>query len=261
MSVDSSGKCSHWANLLPECPSSYHCQFFSTDRARADLAAYVIKVQHIIITLMTESNTSFILVLPSLPTVYATSEETRLGVVSALAEQHQRMAQAKPLRSSRLLAAFAQLKIARSRRTVSDSTAVSESHSTPESSICEENDLEESKSANTYYGVDDGTFRCRGCGFSGSSQKASDLLIRTCKGNLAGYWFVIKQRELFKCHFNDTKSGRQAEAALYCPICYDGSPKSESVVRYTILQLVAHIKDTHTYDDLETRDLVDEITR
>jgi hypothetical protein len=101
-------------------------------------------LQHAIITLMNESNSSITLVLPSLPTMYATSEDTRIGVVSTLAEQYQRMAQAKPLRSSRLLAAFTQIRMARPRRTISDSSAVSESYSTREPSICEEDSLKES---------------------------------------------------------------------------------------------------------------------
>jgi hypothetical protein len=215
----------------------------------------VITLQHAIITLMNESNSSITLVLPSLPTMYATSEDTRIGVVSTLAEQYQRMAQAKPLRSSRLLAAFTQIRMARPRRTISDSTAVSKSYSTPEPSICEKNWLQDCRSLDS----DSGDFECRGCGFSGTFQSSYETLIRrynTSEPDRIYYGVRIKQPELFKSHFNDTKSGRPAERALYCPICYDGSPKSESVVRYTISQLIAHIKDTHTYDELAQRGLV-----
>lgn len=67
---------------------------------------------------------------------------------------------------------------------------------------------------------------------------------------------LIDQRVLFKSHFNVTKSESPAERSLYCPICYDGSRESERVVRYTSLQIIAHIKDTHTYYELDERYLI-----
>lgn len=57
----------------------------------------MIKLQHTIIVLMAESHSSAALILPSLPSILSTSENTRVGAVSALAEQYQRMAQASSL--------------------------------------------------------------------------------------------------------------------------------------------------------------------
>jgi hypothetical protein len=194
--------------------------------------------------------------------MYATSENARIGVVSTLAGQYQRMAQAKPLRNSRMLAAVTQIRMARPRRTNSDSTAVSKSYSTPEPSICEENRLQDCTSPESYYRGENGNFECRGCGFSGTFQSRFDTLINTDNKSVPEtyhYDVLIKQIELFKSHLIDTRSGRPAEPALYCPICYDSSPKSESVVRsggYTIPQLIAHVKDAHTYDQLEHRGLI-----
>jgi hypothetical protein len=194
-----------------------------------------------------------------LPTMYATSEDTRIGVVSTLAEQYQRMAQAKPLRSSRLLAAFTQIRMPRPRRTISDSTAVSKSYSTSQPFICEENWLQDCDSPDSYHGGESGDFECRGCGFSGSFQSRSDTLIHGY--NRYGpyscpYGVRIQQMELFKSHFKIPSPEVPQERALYCPICDDGSPKSASVVRYTIPQLIAHVKDTHTYFELAQRELV-----
>jgi hypothetical protein len=68
-----------------------------TGRARAELSQYVIKLQHTIITMMTESNVSGTITMPSLPIMLSTSEDTRAGVVVALGEQYQKMSQAVPL--------------------------------------------------------------------------------------------------------------------------------------------------------------------
>lgn len=72
-------------------------------RARAEQAGYVIKLQHTIITLTMDSSTDSIITLPSLPTILASSEENRVGVVGAIGEQYQRMLQAQPLISSLFL--------------------------------------------------------------------------------------------------------------------------------------------------------------
>jgi len=228
-----------------------------TEQARAELDEYFTTLQLAIITLMDESNSSNTLVLPSLPTIYATFENTRIGVVSTLAEQYQRMAQAKPL-----LASYTQRRMAKLRHTISFCSAVSRIFSNPEPSICEENWLQDCGSPYSYYGIENGSFECRGCGFSGSFQSKSDTLINrynTSEPEPCYYGVRIEQFELFKSHLIDIKSGRPAERALYCPICYDSSPKSESVVRsggYTGSQLIAHMKDTHTYDQLEHRGLI-----
>lgn len=112
--------------------------------------------------------------------MYATSEDTRIGVLSTLAEQYQRMAQAKPLRSSSLLPNFTQIRVARPRRTISDSSAVSESYSTPEPSICKANSLQSIYNFEHWsqygYGASR-SFRCRGCHFSGIFHENSDALI------------------------------------------------------------------------------------
>ncbi|PMD22795.1 hypothetical protein NA56DRAFT_75020 [Hyaloscypha hepaticicola] len=229
------------------------------DRARAEIAEYVVTLQHAIITLMSESNSSIMLVLPSLPTMYSTSENTRIGVGSTLAEQYQRMVQAMPLGSSSLLPNFTQVRMARPRRTISDSSAVSESCSTPEPSICKANSLQSIYNFehwNQYgYGASR-PFRCRGCRFSGIFHENSNALIIKQRKDRLAYWVPIDQRALFKSHFNVTKSESPAERSLYCPICYDGSRESERVVRYTSPQIIAHIKDTHTYDELDERDLI-----
>ncbi|KAH7348860.1 hypothetical protein BKA65DRAFT_477243 [Rhexocercosporidium sp. MPI-PUGE-AT-0058] len=69
-------------------------------QARAELSQYVIRLQHIIITLMTESGTEGVVVLPGLPGMLSDSEGTRTGAVRTMAEQYQRMMQARPLYSS-----------------------------------------------------------------------------------------------------------------------------------------------------------------
>jgi hypothetical protein len=60
----------------------------------------VIQLQHTIIMLITESNSAASLILPSLPTIFSTSEDIRRGVVSTLQAQYQRMAQARLLLAS-----------------------------------------------------------------------------------------------------------------------------------------------------------------
>jgi hypothetical protein len=67
------------------------------DRGRSELSEYIIKLQHTIIILITESNTSTGIVIPSLPNVLATSDETRWGVITALGQQYQRMAQSQQI--------------------------------------------------------------------------------------------------------------------------------------------------------------------
>lgn len=67
------------------------------DRARVEPAGYVIKLQHTIITLMTESGSYSAIVIPSLPSILSTLEDTRTGVVTMLSEQYQRMTQARSL--------------------------------------------------------------------------------------------------------------------------------------------------------------------
>lgn len=48
--------------------------------------------------MLTESSSSVALVIPNLPILLSTSEDTRTGVVVALSQQYQRLLQAKPLR-------------------------------------------------------------------------------------------------------------------------------------------------------------------
>lgn len=71
-----------------------------TATARSELNTYVIKLQHMLITLLSESNSTAHVVLPTVPSLISTSEELRVGVVTILAEQYQRMIQAAPIRRS-----------------------------------------------------------------------------------------------------------------------------------------------------------------
>lgn len=64
------------------------------DIGRAEIATYVIKLQHLIITMMGESSSALSIIMPSLPSMLSTSNETRVGVVNVLAQQYQRMMQA-----------------------------------------------------------------------------------------------------------------------------------------------------------------------
>jgi hypothetical protein len=59
---------------------------FVTERGRAELSSYVIKLQHGMISLLIGENPAAI-ILPNLPAIYSISEETRIGVITALREQ------------------------------------------------------------------------------------------------------------------------------------------------------------------------------
>ena len=65
---------------------------FVAERGRAELSSYVIKLQHGMISLLIGENPAAI-ILPNLPAIYSTSEETRIGVITALREQFQRMSE------------------------------------------------------------------------------------------------------------------------------------------------------------------------
>ncbi|PMD40909.1 hypothetical protein L207DRAFT_583082 [Hyaloscypha variabilis F] len=236
----------HFAKLGPEFA-------VGDDRGRAELAGYVIKLQHTIITLITESNGSNALVLPSLPKIYSTSEDTRKGVVSALAQQYQRMVQARPLMGTRTLSG------AYLSRVLSDSwqsiTSGSSSSSLPLFRICTEFDL----SYHTIYR--ERRWVCA-CGFVadcwGHEAGWAGLLWVTPFGERSDCKVAIEHQSLCQYHFrpNDRNPRRRAEHLVYCLLCYDPSLGEADVERYTREQMQAHLEDKHTLSELRDKNLV-----
>jgi hypothetical protein len=70
-----------------------------TDQGRAELNQYVVTLLHTIVTLMANSTSSHQIVLPKLPIMLSTSENTRTGVLSSMGSQYQRLLQTVPLSS------------------------------------------------------------------------------------------------------------------------------------------------------------------
>jgi len=63
------------------------------ETARDQLYPFIIKLQHAYIALLSGSSVSPSILLPNLPMLLSTSEETRSGVVNTLKDQYQRMLQ------------------------------------------------------------------------------------------------------------------------------------------------------------------------
>jgi hypothetical protein len=58
----------------------------------------VIKLHHALIPFLTGADPMTSILVPNLPFLYSTSEESRIGAVRALGEQYQRIMQSQPLR-------------------------------------------------------------------------------------------------------------------------------------------------------------------
>jgi hypothetical protein len=207
------------------------------------MAGYVIKLQHTIIALMTESNSPVSLVLPSLPAIYSTSEDTRKGVVSALAQQYQRMVQARPLGSSYLS------------RMLSGPWKTIASSSTPLFRICTELDL------NYLLKFREQRWVCS-CGFAadcwGHDAGWCGLLWVSPKGEDSNLKVAIEHQDLCQYHFvpNDPNPRRRFGHLLYCSICYNTSLAEGDVPRYTREQIRDHFEAEHSLSDLRSKNLV-----
>jgi hypothetical protein len=70
-----------------------------TDQGRAELNEYVVTLLHTIVTLMANSTSSHQIMLPKLPIMLSTSENTKTGVLSSMGSQYQRLLQTAPLSS------------------------------------------------------------------------------------------------------------------------------------------------------------------
>ncbi|KAF4625296.1 hypothetical protein G7Y89_g12873 [Cudoniella acicularis] len=225
------------------------------DRAKAELTGYVIKLQHTIITMMTESNSSFALVLPSLPTIYSTSEDTRMGVVSALAQQYQRIAQARPLSGSCLLTGPSQ---------ATTSAGTSTSSSDPVFRICRAgtNPRLEKKWGSWAWHCDCGYATApRGLGGSRPpephliSPKESDIHYPAIEEEYYKYHLISGRPVVDGVAYSNT--GREdLKHFLYCPICYDGSLRDDEVDRYTEGGMHQHLKDNHKFSELKSKNLL-----
>jgi hypothetical protein len=209
----------------------------------------VIKLQHTIITLMTESNSSNNPVLPSLPAIYSTSEDTRKGVVSAMAQQYQRMVQAKPLSGSYLTKI-----LSGSRQAITWGTS-SASSLPPLFRICTELDLNYNQKYRQQRWV------CC-CGFAadcwGHDAGWAGLLWVRPMGEGIDCKVAIEHQGLCQYHFrpNDRNPRRRSEHLLYCLLCYESSSGEEDVERYTREQMQSHFEDKHTLSELRGKNLV-----
>jgi hypothetical protein len=239
----------------------------------------VIKLQHTIITLMTESNSSASILLPSLPAIYATSEDTRVGFVSALAEQYQRMAQASPLAAcypfqNSATAAFPTPYItsvpiavpatttARSQRTNLNeiqegiSNTTSSSNSTGSSSkpwvICSDYEkMEREVEHHSYSNIDFQYWTCP-CGF----QSENAIQFPTYWVRTKDHFVAVYQKDIYSCHFIPSK-GDIPKNLLFCSICVgDQSCTEDDVGRYIFEELVAHLKE-HTPAEFKSKNMYD----
>ena len=192
--------------------------------------------------------------LPSLPKIYSTSEDTRKGVVSALAQQYQRMVQSRPLSGARTLSGSYLTKVL-SNSWQSITSGASSSSSLPLFRICTNFD------PSYHLNYRQQRFVCS-CGF------AAD-----CWGHDAGWagllWVkpreesydckvAIEHQSLCQYHFcpNDRNPRRRMEHLLYCLLCYDDSLREGDIERYTREQMQAHIEDKHTLSELRNKNLV-----
>lgn len=198
---------------------------------------------------MTESNASNGLVLPSLPAIYSTSEDTRKGVVSALGQQYQRMVQARPLSGSYLS------RILSGPWQTITSGAASSSSSLPLFRICTDLDL------NYHTTYRERRWVCS-CGFAadcwGHDGGWAGLLWVRPLGEDMKCRAAIEHQSLCQYHFrpNDRNPRRRSEHLLYCLLCYDAAENEADVERHTREQIQAHIEDTHTLSELRGKNLV-----
>lgn len=219
------------------------------------MAGYVIKLQHTIITLMTESSSASVLVLPSLPAIYSTSEDTRKGVVSALAQQYQRMVQARPLTGTRTLSGSYLTRMLSGPWQTITSGAGSSSSSLPLFRICTELDL-------NYHAIYRQQRWVCDCGFAadcwGHDAGWAGLLWVRPRGEIIDCKVAIEHQSLCQYHFrpNDRNPRRRMEHLLYCLLCYDSTLGEADVERYTREQIQAHFEDKHTLSELRSKNLV-----
>jgi hypothetical protein len=179
--------------------------------------------------------------LPSLPAIYSTSEDTRTGVVSALAQQYQCMAQGKPITSSRLLSAFSQIRKLKAPKSITQPPQFMRCWNNSVWMMCTRNGWIEG-------------CRCSGCGYSESFRRVEGVKITPRGENDIEKEVHVDQEELLRYHFKPNDVGSGLEHCLYPPIWYKDDGKS---AEFTHSEILTHVQDLHTLAEIVDKGLVD----
>jgi len=213
---------------------------------------------------MTESNSSASILLLSLPNIYATSEETRVGVVSALTaiSAHVISFAFGPFYSfpnsaisSRPLPPIVSVPV----------VVQNDKLPRPSSSPLGNSDITKS-SASTSFSLTGSICRrpLRIGRDQNRSQKSCDYWYCSCgfrsdafysnqQTNLSlvtkdGHSICVDLKGICKYHFK-RRWGADYQDVLYCPVCYKNICSDQRIVRYTPMEIRTHL-EKHTRDEL-----------
>jgi len=191
--------------------------------------------------MMSESTSSTNLLLPSLPTIYSTSEDTRVGVVSTLAGQYQRMLQARPLSTSRFPRPLASASQAAVAGTASKFSLKPADYSLE---YCTFGDLYVKYDNDRFIQFQNdisGPKICCSCGFSITPEATEG-----CSWTRERDGVDIDMLEVWKYHFQPQSA---SYTRLYCPICNVG----ESRCGYFTYDGIRDHLELHSIQELDSK--------